>query len=92
MKIKKIIGLILAAAFILSACNSGETVQTESSLEETTSAIEKIVFTESEPETSATETQGKFEFNPHVYSAQLAKTVPQEHWDALYSLCDALRH
>jgi hypothetical protein len=60
-------------------------------LEETTSAIEKIVFTESEPETSATETQEKFEFNPHVYSAQLAKTVPQEHWDALYSLCDALR-
>ena len=59
MKIKKIIGLILVASFILSACNSKETVQTESSLEETTSAIEKIVFTESEPETSATETQEK---------------------------------
>ena len=83
---------MLVSAILLSGCSS-RTVQTESSLPETSQTAEKIVFTEEETvtESSSEETQGKFEFNPHVYSAQLAKTVPQEHWDALYSLCDALR-
>ena len=91
MNAKKIIGIMLASAILLSGCS--RTVQTESSLPETSQTAEKIVFTEEETvtESSSEETQGKFEFNPHVYSAQLAKTVPQEHWDALYSLCDALR-
>ena len=91
MKSKKIIGLILTASFLLTACNNVKPDQTGTSSTETSHTAEKIVFTESEPETSATETKGKFEFTPHVYSAHLAKTVDQDKWDALYSLCDALR-
>ena len=93
MKNRNFICVLLASAILLSGCNSAKTVQTESSSPETSQTIEKIVFTEDESvtEASSEQTQEKFEFNPHVYSAQLAKTVPQEHWDALYSLCDALR-
>lgn len=91
MNTKKIIGIMLASVILLSGCNTGKPVQTESSSEETSQTLEKIVITESETETSATETKGKFEFNPHVYSAHLAKTVDQDRWDALYNLCDALR-
>ena len=91
MKSKKIIGIILVSAVLLSGCNNVEPVQTESSSIETSQSLEKIVITESEIETSATETKGKFEFNPHVHSDHLAKTVDQDKWDALYSLIDALR-
>ena len=91
MKSKKIIGILLVAAVLLSGCNNGGPVQTSAGSTETSQTAEKIVFTESEPETSATESKEKFEFNPHVYSAQLAKSVPQEYWDALYNLCDAIR-
>lgn len=93
MKIRKFIVVLLASAVLLSGCNTAKPVQTESSSSETSQTIEKIIFTEDESvmEASSEQTQEKFEFNPHVYSAQLAKTVPQEYWDALYSLCDALR-
>ena len=93
MKSKKIIGIIVATAIVLSGCNSGKTVPTGSGSAETSQTAEKIVFTDSEPETepSATETKGRFEFNPHVHSDHLAKTVDQDKWDALYNLCDALR-
>ena len=91
MKSKRIIGIILVLSIVLSGCNAGKTVETEFSSEETTQTAERIVFTDSEPEISATETKGKFEFNPHVYSGQLAKSVPQEYWDAFHNLCDALR-
>ena len=91
MKSKKIIGILLVAAALLSGCNNGGPAQTSAGSTETSQTVEKIVFTESEPETSETESKGKFEFNPHVYSAHLAKTVDQDKWDALYSLCDALR-
>ncbi len=35
--------------------------------------------------------QEKFEYNPHPFSAILLKDVPQEYWDAVHSLIDALR-
>lgn len=91
MKSKKIIGIILVSAVLLSGCNNAKPVQSESSSIETSQSLEKIVITESETETSATETKGKFEFNPHVHSDHLAKTVDQDKWDALYNLIDALR-
>ena len=92
MKSKKIIGIILASAILLSGCNTGKPTQAAvSETEPSVTSDTKIVFTESEPETSATETKGKFEFNPHVHSNHLAKTVDQDKWDALYNLIDALR-
>ena len=93
MNTKKIIGIILAASMLLSGCNTGKTVPSASSSEETSQTLDKIVFTdaETESETTVSETKGVFEFNPHVYSGQLSKTIPQEYWDAFYNLCDALR-
>ena len=77
MKNRNFICVLLASAILLSGCNSAKTVQTESSSPETSQTIEKIVFTEDESvtEASSEQTQEKFEFNPHVYSAQLAKTL-----------------
>ena len=54
-----------------------------------------------EPDTSSAETSQQetdteaepqlYEFNPHLHSDLLAKEIPQENWDAMYSLSDALR-
>lgn len=33
----------------------------------------------------------KYEFNPHLHSDILADLYPQEWWDSLYNLCDAIR-
>ena len=41
-------------------------------------------------ETGAAE-QEPFEYNAHLYSSLIAQEVPQEYWDSLYNLCDALR-
>lgn len=43
------------------------------------------------PTEPAVEPLQLFEFNPHVYSPHLAKSVAQDYWDSLYNLCDALR-
>lgn len=89
MKCKKITGIILIASLLFTGCSKDAHVDVTSA----PSVSETITETTLNSETlaSTSETLGKFEFNPHVYSAQLAKSVPQEHWDAFYNLCDALR-
>lgn len=43
------------------------------------------------PETPTPEPGPAYEFNPHLYLPILAPEIPQDHWDSLYNLCDALR-
>lgn len=89
MKSKKTIALVLASMILISGCSAKTDIQSEpavTSSSETT--IEPIKFDETSETTAE---KAKFEFNPHVYSAQLGKSVSKEKWDALYNLCDALR-
>ena len=90
MKNKRILSLVLAAAILLTGCNSGKAVTTEKSdITEVTETTETSAISESaQTENKVTE---PFEFNPHVYSGKVAERIPQDYWDALYNLCDALR-
>lgn len=42
-------------------------------------------------ESSAAAQQELYEYNPHLYSTLIAQEVPQDHWESLYHLSDALR-
>ena len=86
MKNKKIISLLLISAFLLSGCKTAETAS---------NVINDVVDTTTAATTTAETTEEteafSFTYNPHLYSSIIAKEVPQDHWDALYSLSDALR-
>ena len=89
MGIKKLIGVLLVFSLLISGCN------TKAPEIETTDEFESIEIVDT-TETSETATEPAvqlvpFEFNPHVYTAKVAERIPQDHWDALYNLCDALR-
>jgi len=90
MKRTKILSLVLLFAFLLSGCNRIKAETTEQTI---ISGAAGQTAESSSAETSVTETTASepFEFNPHVYSAKIAERVPQDHWDAFYNLCDALR-
>ena len=92
---KRITSLILASVILISGCSAKTDTDTVTSVASSAgSSITQITQTsEAATESTPSETteQRKFEFNPHVYSATIAKAVPQEHWDAFYNLCDALR-
>lgn len=81
---------MLAVSFLISGCNKGKTEATDktdiSGVARQTAASD--ITTSSQTETTASE---PFEFNPHVYSGKIAERIPQDYWDAFYSLCDALR-
>ena len=81
MKSKKFLSLILTAAFILTGCSAGKETQV------TTTAT----VTEASQTTTETTVKLRFEYNPHPHSKKLSERIPQEHWDALYSLSDAIR-
>ena len=81
MKSKKIISLILAGAFLLAGCKAKDTQVTTT---ETTTAVTSETTTE-------TTVKQRFEYNPHPYSKKLSERIPQDHWDALYNLSDAVR-
>ena len=89
MKIRRIIGIVLAAVIMGTGCNVQETK------EETTFNTENTgsTVTASDFEIAATETTAAqlFVFNPHVYSPKIAEWIPEEYWDSFYNLCDALR-
>ena len=87
MNRSKITGIVLAAAILLTGCSAPveETCDTEVTSESSDAAII------TEPETSAETTKVLFEYDPHLYSSIIAKEVPQDHWDALYNLIDAVR-
>lgn len=80
MKSKKIISLILTCAFLLTGC--GVSKETQVTTTATTATSET---------TAQTTVQQKFAYNPHPYSKKLSERIPQENWDALYNLSDAIR-
>ena len=90
MKNKRVLCLVLAAAFLLTGCNVGKAETTEQTV---LSGVAGQTATSDVTETSVTETTASepFEFNPHVYSGKIAERVPQDYWDSFYNLCDALR-
>ena len=94
MKIKKIIGIITVITLLVSGCGNRE-ITIDAGKDEATAeeSVEESQGVEDGnlPEEDAVNIPESFEFNPHVYSPTLAQEVPQEHWDAFYNLCDALR-
>ena len=92
MKYRRTAALLLASVITLSGCASNvQTIDTgiESSIETVVTISSGI--TETTEITETTKTLVPFEFNPHVYSPKLAERIPQDYWDSLYNLCDALR-
>ena len=88
MKSKKIISLLLTASLLLAACSTPENNETTSD-----TASSEVTAGSTEPtvtETSETEPE-LYEYNPHLYSELIATVVPQDYWDSLYNMCDALK-
>lgn len=91
MGIKKLIGISLAFVLLATGCS------TKGSETETTTELESITAADttetSEAETSQTETKAKstYKFNPHLYSKTVGDAIPDEYYQALYNLIDALR-
>ena len=84
---KKITGLLLIAAILISGCNTkpSETVQSLSS-------EQAMITSSSETEITATETEKQiFEYNPHPYVSFLSSDIPQDYWESFNNLSDALR-
>ena len=80
MSNKKIICLILTCAFLLTGCSVSK--ETQAATNATTVTSETAV---------QTTVKQKLEYNPHPYSKKLSERIPQENWDALYNLSDAIR-
>ena len=89
MKAGRIISSVLAAAILLTGCAKGN-ISTVSEMTASPSTSESLHISETS-ETSETVYEPPFEYNPHLYSALIATEVPQENWDSLYNLADALR-
>ena len=91
MGIKKLIGISLAFVLLATGCS------TKGSETETTTELESIVAADttetSEAETSQTETKAEstYKFNPHLYSKTVGDAIPDDYYQALYNLIDALR-
>lgn len=86
MKSKKITSFILACTFVLTGCTAAKDTPV------TTVAPSPAVSSEMTVETTAeTTVKQRFEYNPHPYSKKLSERIPQDHWDALNNLSDAIR-
>ena len=86
MKSKKTICFILACAFVLTGCTAAKDTNITTGAASAVSASETTA--ETTPETTVIP---KFEFNPHPYSKKLSERIPQDHWDAMNNLIDAVR-
>ena len=75
--------LLLIMVLLLSGCGSAD------HLEGAVPSDAGSAGAETAPPTP--EAEGPYVFNPHLYSPMLSKYYPQEWWDSLYHLCDALR-
>ena len=90
MKGKRITGTILAFAVLLSGCNA-KTVTDETS-QEIITASEEITETATESVTEVeTTAEGIYEFNPHLHSGIVGDAIPEDYYESLYNLIDALR-
>ena len=80
MKTNRFISILLLLLLLLAA-GCGSAAGPDGSMPAEESAV---VPPSPEPEEP-------YAFNPHLYSPLLANYYPQEWWDSLYHLCDALR-
>lgn len=84
----------MLAAICLTGCAANSQPEPEETGTQTASAATETTAAKPATTTETTTTAPPREpcrFNPHVYSPMLAAEIPQESWDAFYSLCDALR-
>lgn len=92
MGYKKIIGILLVFALVLSGCNTKE--QTVDTTDESASSVTADTTATSETTTAApseTEAKSTYKFNPHLYSKTVGDAIPDDYYQALYNLIDALR-
>ena len=82
---RRILSVLLISAFILTGCS---TAPTETSAEVTGSTGVTEVTAPSATEATK---PSKYEFNPHVHTDLLSEICTEEHWQALYNMCDAIR-
>ena len=75
--------LLLVMALLLTGC--GSAASPESAPPANAGTVGET------PAAPAPESEKPYTFNPHLYSPLLSKYYPQEWWDSLYHLCDALR-
>ena len=80
MKTNRLLLLLLILSLLLPGC--GSTARPDGSAEG--AAVEETALPAPTPEEP-------YAFNAHLYSPLLSKYYPQEWWDSLYHLCDALR-
>lgn len=91
MRSLKAISSVLALTLLMSGCAAGKVQEepvTETTFEESTTTTTTACTT---TEITTTVREDPIEFNPHVYSAKLAESIGEDHWQAFYNLCDALR-
>lgn len=95
MNKRKTVCILFAASAVLSGCRadsvSSDTETAEHTETEAAAETADTAPAETQTETTAEPEQKPYEFNPHVYSPKMSAVIPQEKWDALYCLCDALR-
>lgn len=82
MNIRKITCLILISAVLLTGC---------SKVSDTSFSSEVTQSTTSETSETSETIPELYEYNPHPYSTIVAPEIPQDHWDSLYNLVDAIR-
>jgi len=86
---KRFACILLAGTMLIAGCN----VQTENSMTVPAQTMSDTpVVTAGDTEPVYTAVPYDHGFDPHLYIPLLANDVPQDYWDALYSLCDALRN
>jgi transglutaminase-like putative cysteine protease len=90
VKSKKLIGLILTAAVLLSGCNTGKPADETAPSSSDTSETTKIVLTETEETADVSAEVQKYKFNPYIKSKKLGDIIPEENYEALHNLIDAL--
>lgn len=93
MKKRRVLIIALIAALLMAGCGasavpSSDPVETEAGTGPETEADPGI---EAAPEIEPPEELPPFEFDPHPHSDLLGDEIPQDHWEALYHLSDALR-
>ncbi|MCR4703435.1 MAG: transglutaminase domain-containing protein [Saccharofermentans sp.] len=93
MKSKKITGIVLVSAVLFSGCSKADVIE-QTSAEDivinsgTTEITETTTAATTESET---EPEKLYEFNPHLYSVKIGDKIPDENYQALYNLTDAVR-
>ena len=96
MNSKKIASAIVITTLLLSGCASQKTDTGSTAMQGITgsSSSQPTVISEVSDitaDTAPAQVEAGYRYNPHPYSSIVALAVPQDYWDSLYNLSDALR-